>query len=131
MWYPRPTPPDGWLVCNGQSTAHYPQLASIVGSNVPDLRGEFIRGWDAGKGIDFGRDFGSWQDASTAGSLYQVQQTWQMPAPSLATVPEDGSWSGAVLVSVTNQNGGLIFRSRTVAGGTRPQNIALLPCIKY
>ena len=131
IWYPRSTPPDGWLVCNGQSTAAYSALAAIVGSTVPDLRGEFIRGWDAGKGVDPGRIIGSLQDASTSGSLYQVQQTWQFGASNLITVPENGTWSDAVLVSTTNTNGALKFSSRTVQGGTRPQNIALLPCIKY
>lgn len=33
-----------WLECNGQSTAAYPALASIVGANVPDYRGIFLRG---------------------------------------------------------------------------------------
>jgi len=47
--------PTGWLECNGQSTAAYPQLAAIVGANVPDLRGQFIRTWDNGAGVDSGR----------------------------------------------------------------------------
>ncbi len=55
------TPPDGWIEMNGQSTAGYSELASIVGSNVPDLRGEFVRGWDSSRGIDSGRTFKSYQ----------------------------------------------------------------------
>jgi microcystin-dependent protein len=31
--------PTGWLLCNGQSTASYANLAAVVGANVPDLRG--------------------------------------------------------------------------------------------
>ncbi|NDV26910.1 phage tail protein [Desulfovibrio sp. JC010] len=53
--------PDGWLECNGQSTAGYPELAAVVGANVPDLRGEFIRGLDSGRGVDTGRTLGSTQ----------------------------------------------------------------------
>lgn len=54
MWATN-TPPTGWLELNGQSTTGYPELEAIVGSNVPDFRGEHIRGWDNGKGIDSGR----------------------------------------------------------------------------
>ena len=49
------TPPAGWLECNGQSTAGYPNLITVYGTNVPDLRGEFPRGWDHSRGIDSGR----------------------------------------------------------------------------
>lgn len=39
-------PTEGtWLECNGQSTAAYPVLAAIIGANVPDYRGIFLRGW--------------------------------------------------------------------------------------
>lgn len=52
------TPPDGWLKCNGAAfdTAQYPALAAAYPSGVlPDLRGEFIRGWDDDRGVDAGR----------------------------------------------------------------------------
>ncbi|EOB3112272.1 phage tail protein, partial [Yersinia enterocolitica] len=56
--YPLATPPAGFLKCNGSSfsTAEYPKLALAYPSGVlPDLRGEFIRGWDDGRGVDAGR----------------------------------------------------------------------------
>ncbi|HED5569695.1 TPA: tail fiber protein [Yersinia enterocolitica] len=56
--WPTATPPTGWIKCNGApfSATTYPQLAVIFPSLVlPDLRGEFIRGWDDGRGIDVGR----------------------------------------------------------------------------
>ncbi|KGA37146.1 phage tail-collar fiber domain-containing protein [Pectobacterium odoriferum] len=56
--YPSATPPSGWIKCNGQSfnKALYPILASLYPSGVlPDLRGEFVRGWDDGRGADAGR----------------------------------------------------------------------------
>lgn len=56
------TAPTGYLECNGQSTTSYAALAAVVGANVPDLRGEFVRGWDHGKGVDTGRSFKSFQD---------------------------------------------------------------------
>lgn len=49
------TAPTGYLECNGQTTSGYAALAAVVGANVPDLRGEFIRGWNNGRGVDPGR----------------------------------------------------------------------------
>lgn len=56
------TAPVGYLECNGQSTAAYPELRAIVGNSVPDLRGEFIRGWSNGRAVDSGRTLLSKQD---------------------------------------------------------------------
>ncbi|MCW2484758.1 tail fiber protein [Candidatus Symbiopectobacterium sp. NZEC127] len=56
--YPLSTAPTGWLKCNGQTfnKATYPQLALVYPSGVlPDLRAEFIRGFDDGRGVDTGR----------------------------------------------------------------------------
>jgi hypothetical protein len=56
--YPLATAPIGFLKCNGSSfsTATYPKLALMYPSGVlPDLRGEFVRGWDDGRGVNPGR----------------------------------------------------------------------------
>ncbi|NRI41094.1 phage tail protein [Salmonella enterica subsp. enterica serovar Typhi] len=56
--WPSATPPTGWLKCNGAafSAEEYPELAKVYPTNkLPDLRGEFIRGWDDGRGVDAGR----------------------------------------------------------------------------
>ncbi|EGT9059310.1 TPA: phage tail protein [Escherichia coli] len=56
--WPSTTPPTGWLKCNGAafSAEEYPELAKAYPTNkLPDLRGEFIRGWDDGRGMDTGR----------------------------------------------------------------------------
>ncbi|HDK1662811.1 TPA: phage tail protein [Escherichia coli] len=56
--WPSATPPTGWLKCNGAafSAEEYPKLAKVYPTNkLPDLRGEFIRGWDDGRGVDSGR----------------------------------------------------------------------------
>ena len=56
--WPIATPPAGWLKCNGAAfdKAKYPKLALAYPSGLlPDLRGEFIRGWDDGRGVDAGR----------------------------------------------------------------------------
>ncbi|WP_097291451.1 phage tail protein [Escherichia coli] len=56
--WPSVTPPTGWLKCNGAafSAEEYPELAKAYPTNkLPDLRGEFIRGWDDGRSADAGR----------------------------------------------------------------------------
>ena len=56
--WPQSTAPSGFLVCNGQSfnKTTYPLLTAAYPSGVlPDLRGEFIRGLDAGRGVDNAR----------------------------------------------------------------------------
>jgi len=72
--FPMTTPPSGWLACNGASVSRltYAALFSRVGTtfgagdtsaefDLPDLRGEFIRGWDDGRTADAGRTLGSAQ----------------------------------------------------------------------
>lgn len=77
--------PDGWLYCDGRAlkSADFPSLFAVIGTtygngssglgsgggtdfNLPDLRSEFIRGVDAGRGVDSSRTVGSIQDWSTA-----------------------------------------------------------------
>lgn len=56
--YPLSTVPTGCLAMNGQrfDTRRYPKLAQKYPSGqLPDMRGEFIRGWDNGRGVDAGR----------------------------------------------------------------------------
>lgn len=69
------TVPTGWLKCNGAllSRTTYAALFAVIGTTygagdgsttfaLPDLRGEFVRGFDDGRGIDAGRALGSWRD---------------------------------------------------------------------
>lgn len=65
--WPQATPPGGWLKCNGATfdKAKYPKLAAAYPSGaLPDLRGEFLRGWDDGRGVDSGRALLTAQDAT-------------------------------------------------------------------
>lgn len=62
--WPTAVPPSGFLALNGQtfSLSAYPKLALAYPSGVlPDLRGEFIRGWDSGRGVDPDRAIASSQ----------------------------------------------------------------------
>lgn len=72
--FARSTAPAGWLKANGAEVSRsvYADLFSAIGTvygagngfttfNLPDLRGEFVRGWDDGRGADGGRALGSGQ----------------------------------------------------------------------
>ncbi|MDX6042988.1 phage tail-collar fiber domain-containing protein [Scandinavium lactucae] len=65
--WPQAIAPEGWLKCNGAAfdKSKYPKLAVAYPSgNLPDLRGEFIRGWDDGRGVDAGRALLSYQSCA-------------------------------------------------------------------
>ena len=72
IWYAGSSAPTGYLKCNGSSipngtgtvqgiTADFSALYAVIGALTPDLRGEFIRGWDDGRSIDTGRTIRSTQ----------------------------------------------------------------------
>ncbi|HDY1951609.1 TPA: tail fiber protein [Escherichia coli] len=66
--WPTATPPAGWLKCDGRTFTkeQYPVLARVYPTlRLPDLRGEFIRGWDDGRKVDTGRDLLSRQDGTS------------------------------------------------------------------
>ncbi|HFV0201856.1 TPA: phage tail protein [Escherichia coli] len=76
--WPSATPPTGWLKCNGAafSAEEYPELAKAYPTNkLPDLRGEFIRGWDDGRGADSGRGLLSFQKATLVESFGLVRSS--------------------------------------------------------
>ena len=136
MWYPVNTPPDGWLECNGQSTASYPALAALIGPSVPDLRGVFIRGLDTR--IAGNVDPWSQENGGTARSIRSIQ----IDNFKSHTHGSNSAWVNLVSFHVGDafltgvHNSGYDFDyGNTVkyTGGieTRPRNIALLPCIKY
>lgn len=64
--WPTATPPEGFITMSGQTitATQYPRLFALYGSKLPDLRGEFIRGWDNARNIDVNRVLLSAQGAS-------------------------------------------------------------------
>nr|WP_172694427.1 tail fiber protein [Escherichia coli]QEI46132.1 hypothetical protein p13ZX36-90_00055 [Escherichia coli]WKT25207.1 hypothetical protein JMCDJMHD_00104 [Escherichia coli] len=65
--WPTATPPAGWLQCDGRAFTkeQYPVLARVYPTlRLPDLRGEFIRGWDDGRKVDTGRALLSFQEGT-------------------------------------------------------------------
>lgn len=121
--------PEGYLLCNGQEVSRttYKDLFDVIGTTygstsgttfkVPDLRGEFIRGFDAGRGVDSGRVFGSWQvDEFKSHNHNQGAYNY-------------GAWA-----AMGSALGGYMQGTTTgYAGGveTRPRNIAMNYIIKY
>lgn len=97
------TVPTGYLECNGQSTSGHPALAALIGSNVPDLRGEFVRGWASNRAVDTGRSIGSTQSAenethnhSASGTVGAHRHTYAFAQGSSGGIGTDFAGSGVV-----------------------------------
>ncbi|HAJ1844567.1 TPA: phage tail protein [Escherichia coli] len=136
--WPSATPPTGWLKCNGAAfdKVKYPNLAKAYPSGkLLDLRGEFIRGWDDGRGIDAGRALLSIQAGMlekhrhivVANDGYDSGEEWE-----LATIFQNTYTQGRGLDAVYT-GGNLIPAPRLHSRGsigntggseTRPRNIA-------
>lgn len=124
--------PAGWLPRNGAAVprADYPALFAVIGTtygagngsttfNVPDDRGNFIRGWDASRGVDVGRVLGSEQLDSIKAHQHNNNVA--------------GSAGGSAARFSFVANDGVPFTQTSVTGDveTRPRNRAYLPIIKY
>ncbi|EKM4075464.1 tail fiber protein, partial [Escherichia coli] len=136
--WPSATPPTGWLKCNGAafSSEKYPNLAKAYPTNkLPDLRGEFIRGWDDGRGVDAGRALLSIQTGMlekhrhivVANDGYDTKDEWELATIFKKTYTQgrglDASNTGGNLIpSPTLHSRGSI--GNTGGSETRPRNIA-------
>ena len=141
------TYPTGWLECNGSDIlrADYADLFKVVGDTfdsdddsttftLPDLRGEFIRGWDNSRGIDANRMFGSDQKATRVYFNNGSEDGYHngvFDQDSKIGADYDGSIErlnfGSYASTTTD-----IIRGGVFAEGirVRPRNIALMYCIK-
>lgn len=134
-YFPLTAPPAGYLRANGAAVSRttYAALFAKIGTtfgagdgsttfNVPELRGEFVRGLDDGRGVDAGRSMGTVQTQSfqshahTAGTL-------------LGSIGGQYSVSGGTALGFGT--GGVSGSTNGGADETRPRNMALLACIKY
>ncbi|HHM0236579.1 TPA: phage tail protein [Escherichia coli] len=136
--WPSATPPTGWLKCNGAafSSEMYPKLAKAYPTNkLPDLRGEFIRGWDDGRGIDAGRALLSFQTGMlekhrhivVANDGYDTKDEWELATIFKKTYTQGRgldatSTGGSLIPSPTLHSRGSI--GNTGGSETRPRNIA-------
>ena len=157
VYFARNTAPEGWLKCNGATISRttYAELFNAIGTTfgagdgstfgLPDLRGEFIRGWDDGRGIDSGRAFGVSQGDST--KRPNTSFTTNNPGNHAhTTISYGGSFfhqlkAGDGPSEIWGRGGGNTItgnggsHTHTITGGgdseTRPKNVSLLACIKY
>lgn len=119
--------PDKYVLCHGQELDRvtYATLFAVIGTsfgdgngvstfNVPDLRGEFLRGWDASKGVDPGRVFGSSQSGAIQSHVHN-QSYYDL---GLNTSTGGFALRGAI-------GGGTAPTSATGGSETRPRNVAV------
>jgi microcystin-dependent protein len=126
-------PLGGYLFCDGAAVSRtvYARLFQEIGTrfgsgngtttfNLPDLRGEFLRGVDGGRGVDSGRVLGSAQTDQVGSHLHAIK------------LHEDAGSAGAIMAS-----GGATAATpdgaTALSGGTetRPRNVAVAYWIKY
>lgn len=133
--YPLATVPAGCLAMNGQrfDKNRYPKLGQKYPSGVlPDMRGEFPRGWDNGRGVDAGRGLLSAQ-RDAFGSHYHGLMTGAGGGNSLLNLAvivdgialNSGVFSDSFKASNEYIKDGLPVRTYPSGGNeTRPRNIA-------
>ena len=122
--------PTGWLYCNGAAisrtaySALFGRIGTLYGAgdgwstfNIPDLRGVFLRGQDAGRGIDPNRVLGSfqWDELRSHAHSYD-----RCPAAGYGT----GGYPGSAGPSSATSG-------YTGGAETRPVNVAVHYMIKY
>ena len=141
--------PTGYLECDGAAVDRttYADLFAVIGTtfgsgngsttfNVPDLRGEFVRGWDNGRGFDAGRSLGSDQTSRNKSHTHSINDPGhvhnttftddtadrQTGAASTGNIPTSGSTQSATTGITIDSEGG---------ADARPHNIALMYIIKH
>lgn len=159
--FPMTAPPTGWLRANGASVSRtlYAALFARIGTtfgsasaltfNLPDLRGEFVRGWDDGRGVDLGRALGSWAPSQNLAHEHEIEvlpsgaHDHQLEVPRDLGQRQTGENDDAFLGDEIEQGMQVMRTSRAPdhvheavaksSGGSesRPRSIALLACIKY
>lgn len=141
MPFARSTAPEGWLEANGNAvpngsgtvqgkTADFSALYDAVDTNfgvagtLPDLRGEFLRGWNnrPSTGPDAGRTFGSNQ-AEEVGPHTHTANT-----SSTVRLEGGSTFINGFVEDVGNGTGSV---DTNTGAENRPRNVALLYCIKY
>lgn len=147
------TAPTGWLECDGteySQTGDYANLYAAIGDaynigtetagyfRLPDLRGEFIRGFDHGRGIDADRDSDGalgLAQSDDYGSHYHNTGLSGYPSSSdaLAMIYGADTITSTGRFFVTNAGTATYSPRTSTVGGTetRPRNIAMMYCIKY
>lgn len=160
VFFPSSSAPAGFLKANGAAVSRstYAALFAVIGTNygagdgsstfnLPDLRGEFLRAWDDGRGVDSGRGLNTSQasqnllhdhPASTGSAgAHNHTMTWNNDGAQLGNNDNSifGDENRYGTVTMTTSTAGAHSHSVTIgtSGGneSRPRNVALLACIKY
>ncbi|HFD0424989.1 TPA: phage tail protein, partial [Escherichia coli] len=108
--WPSATPPTGWIKCNGApfSAQEYPELAKAYPTNkLPDLRGEFIRGWDDGRGIDTGRALLSIQSDEVRKLALKYWGPASIGSPSKTFALSESAGGGLYTDGISQASGGI------------------------
>lgn len=131
--FPKAAVPPGYLELDGsvQSIATYPDLAAYLGTTfntggepagffrLPESRGEFLRGWDHGRGVDAGRIPGSWQNDQLKSHNHGATLREAAAGGGFTTIYFNGTQTNST--SYIQAEGGV---------ETRPRNLAVVWCIK-
>lgn len=125
LWWYSNIIPDGYLLCNGQSTAAYPKLNKVIGANVPNLLGKFI--YAAGDDEALG--------TIAQNSSFKMSFDGNFPHIYIgAHDPDDGHLSGYLATPVSGADGhavnAIVIGNRTFYGEYKPMHIACYPIIK-
>ena len=128
--------PSGFLLCNGSAPSRttYSRLFGAIGTlfgagngsttfHLPDGRGEFLRGADAGRGVDPGRTLGSWQGDMFASHTHRVKEGHSIPGGSGEAQTSGDDYTRQIAYWSTSE--------ATGGSETRPRNIAVHYLIKY
>jgi phage-related tail fiber protein len=144
-----PAVPNGWMKCNGAAVSRtayaalFAQIGVLYGAGdglttflLPDMRGQFIRGFDDSRGVDVGRTLGSWQDSANLAHTHAINdpghqhQYTRMASMSLLSGNTADGWIGTSTGLTSTSQTGITIQS-TGGSESRPKNLAMLPCIKY
>tara|TARA_R110002167_G_scaffold16252_1_gene63870 strand:+ start:94 stop:732 length:639 start_codon:yes stop_codon:yes gene_type:complete len=150
LYFAAAVAPTGFIKANGATVSRstYADLFAITGTTfgvgdgsttfqIPDLRGEFLRGWDDGRGADSGRNFGTTQSQETEEHYARIASNGSnSDRLHYQPIAANESWSASRADGDNNENFSAAFTTGTSVnprgvGETRPRNVALLACIKY
>ena len=136
--YAGATVPTNWLECNGAAISRttYAALFAAIGVlwgvgdgsttfNLPDMRGEFLRGWDNGRGVDSGRALASSQTDEFESHTHSIDSAVKATAAFNA-----GGGSEHNTNDATDAAQKIIISGSTGGTETRPRNIAMMYIIK-
>ena len=137
--------PAGWLKANGVAVSRstYSDLFGVIGTTygvgdgsttfgLPDLRAEFIRGWDDGRGVDSGRLVGSWQGDLMRKHDHYIPTGGDGPGSRAVLGDDKGSQQASNYHLVSGPYYTYNYDTAGLLGTeTRPRNVAMLYCIKH